>query len=322
MDIKELLENSEIRDALKRIVKYEEKMEEKFRTDPIYKGLKDLRPYWQWSDIPVPWHIVKKLILAGIVERPAKKWYILIDREAVKKALEEYETLQKITKIEGAKEQVAEIPKDLFDVIVGYEDVKKLFFMSLKAKKPTHILMIGPPASSKTVFLLEIARLKGAFYLLGGTTTKVGLIDQLFNLRPNYILLDEIDKMNKEDYTALLSLMEVGIVKETKHGKAREMILHAKVYAACNTEKYLPPELLSRFQFKLHFKPYTKEEFIEVSKRVLVQREGKSEELADYISQKVASLSRDVRDCIGIARLSETKEDVDFLIKVKKKYVK
>ena len=116
--------------------------------------------------------------------------------------------------------------------------------------------------------------------------------------------------------------MEVGIVKETKHGKAREMILHAKVYAACNTEKYLPPELLSRFQFKLHFKPYTKEEFIEVSKRVLVQREGKSEELADYISQKVASLSRDVRDCIGIARLSETKEDVDFLIKVKKKYVK
>jgi len=305
-----LIADPEIRSYLKAIIDYEERTERKFAEDPIYKGLENPKPYWQWSDIPIPWHVVRKLMLSGLVERPAKKWYILKDREAVKRALEEYETLQKM-EVKGARERIAEIPDDLFDVIVGYEDVKKLFFMSLKAEKPTHILMVGPPASSKTVFLLEIARLKGAFYLLGGATTKVGLIDQLFDLRPNYVLLDEIDKMNKEDYTALLSLMETGIVKETKHGKAREMMLPARVYAACNMEEHLPPELLSRFQFKLHFKPYTKD-----------QREGVDEELADYISEKIVSLSRDVRDCIGIARLSNTKEDVDFLVKVKKKYGK
>jgi len=318
VSLEALLSDPEVRETLKRIIEYEEKKEQEFKSNPIYSGL-DTKPYWELMQVPAEWHIVRKLILAGIVERPAKKWYILKDREYAKKVLEEYETLQKM-EIRGTREQVAEIPDDLFDVIVGYEDVKKLFLMSLKAEKPTHILLVGPPASAKTVFLLEIARLKGAFYLLGGSTTKVGLIDQLFALRPNYVLLDEIDKMNKEDYTALLSLMETGIVKEVKHGKTRETILPARVYAACNYEKNLPSELLSRFQYKLHFKPYTEEEFLEVSKRVLIQREAKEEELAEYISRKVASLSKDVRDSIGVARLANTKEDVDFLVEVKKRY--
>jgi len=318
MNLENLLSDPEVRETLKKIIEYEEEQEQKFKTNPAFQGL-DMKPYWSLMDIPAEWHIVKKLMFAGLVERPAKKWYILKDRESAKRALEEYEMFQKM-EVKGARERVTEIPSDLFDVIVGYEDVKKLFLMSLKAEKPTHILLCGPPASSKTVFLLEIARLKGAFYLLGGSTTKVGLIDQLFELRPRYVLLDEIDKMDKEDYTALLSLMETGIVKETKHGRTREMILPARVYAACNVKENLPPELLSRFQFKLNFKPYTREEFIEVSRRVLIQREGKDEELADYISEKVASLSRDVRDCIGIARLSNTKDDVDFLIRIKRKY--
>ncbi|MFH8108089.1 MAG: hypothetical protein QXJ25_03640 [Candidatus Aenigmatarchaeota archaeon] len=218
------------------------------------------------------------------------------------------------------KQESVEIPEDIFDTVIGYDDVKKLFLMSLKAEKPTHILLVGPPASAKTVMLLEISRLKDAFYVLGGSTTKVGLIDQLFDLRPKYVLLDEADKMDKEDYTALLSLMETGIVKEVKHDKTREIILPAKVYAACNNEKYLPPEILSRFQFRLHFKPYTKEEFIEVSKRVLIMREGLDEELATYISERVAELTRDVRESIGIARLAKTKDEVDFLLNLKRKY--
>jgi len=318
MSLENLLSDPEIRETLKKIIKYEEEKEQEFKSNPIYQGL-ETKPYWGLLDIPASWHVVKKLLFAGVVERPAKKWYLLKDREHIKRVLEEYETLQKM-EVEGAKEQVAEIPEDLFSVIVGYEDVKKLFRMSLKAEKPTHILLVGPPASAKTVFLLEIARLKGAFYLLGGSTTKVGLIDQLFTLRPDYVLLDEIDKMNKEDHTALLSLMETGIVKEVKHGKTREMVLPARVYAACNSEKNLSTELLSRFQYKIHFRPYTEEEFLEVSKRVLVQREEKDEELAEYISKKVASLSRDVRDSIGVARLANTKDDVDFLIEVKRKY--
>jgi len=239
----------------------------------------------------------------------------------IKEVIEEIDRLRAFEAVTPAlKQEAIEVPEDIFDTVIGYDDVKKLFLMSLKAEKPTHILLVGPPASAKTVMLLEISRLKDAFYLLGGSTTKVGLIDQLFNLRPKYILLDEADKMSREDYTALLSLMETGIVKETKHGKTREMILLARVYAACNIEKNLPPEILSRFQFKLHFRPYTKEEFIEVSRRVLTMREGVDEEFATYISNRVAELSRDVRESIGIARLAKTKSEVDFLLNLKRKY--
>lgn len=214
------------------------------------------------------------------------------------------------------------VPESIFSVIVGYEDVKRLFVKSLEADKPTHILMAGPPSSAKTVMLLEVSRLSGAFYLLGGSTRKAGFTNQLFNLQPKYILLDETDKMNNEDLTALLSLMETGIVKETKYGKTREMRLQSNVYGACNTTRQLPPEFLSRFQFKLHFKAYTKDEFMEVSRRVLLEREKTENGLAIYITEEIAEMSRDVRDCVGIARLAKTGEDVDFLIRLIRKYGK
>ena len=292
---------------------------ERWKDDPLLRN----SPYlgsWELMEVPVDWSIVRKLLMSGVVKKVAKKDYMLVDREAVKRAIQEYESYAKF-EFEPRAEQLAEIPQDLFSTIVGYDDVKKLFMMSLKAERPTHVLMVGPPASSKTVFLLEIARLKGAFYLLGGSTKKAGLLEQLFQLRPSYVLLDEIDKMDAEDFTALLSLMETGIVKEVKYGKTREMTLPARVYAACNVEESLPPELLSRFQFKLHFKPYTREEFVEVARKVLVMREGKSEEIASYIAEKVADLSRDVRECVGIARLASTREEVDFLVEIKRKYM-
>jgi len=308
--VESLLRDPEVRSSIKRIVEYEEKWEEELKTNPI----------WSILDVPVEWHVVRKLIYAGVVKKIAKKDYRLVDRSSIKQVISELEVLEKM-EVKGAKEAVPEIPSNMFDTVVGYDDVKQVFLMSLKAEKPTHILLCGPPSSCKTVMLLEIARLKDAFYLLGGSTTKVGLIDQLFNLQPRYVLLDEADKMGKEDYTALLSLMETGIVKEVKHDKTREMMLNARVYAACNVERSLPPELLSRFHFKLHFKPYAKEEFVEVSRRVLMRREGLDEELATYIAEGVAKMSRDVRDCVGIARMSRTKEDVDFLIKLKRKYL-
>jgi len=307
--------DEEIREILRRAVEYEENPEKiKFWSEF------NLPVNWEWSDIQANPQKLYRMALKGvlkIVYGGRRKSYCLADRELTKKVLSEYELI-KIQPLTFEKEK--EIPKDLFDVIVGYEDVKKLFKMSIEAEKPTHILLVGPPASSKTVFLLEINRLPNAFYLLGGSTTKVGLIDQLFALRPNYVLLDEIDKMNPEDYTALLSLMETGIVKEVKHGKTREIILKTKVYAACNSLKNIPPELLSRFQFKLQFRPYTEEEFLKVSRNVLIKRENLSEDLAEYISRKVSKISRDVRDCIGIARLAKTKEDVDFLCEIKSKY--
>jgi Holliday junction DNA helicase RuvB len=38
----------------------------------------------------------------------------------------------------------------LFDSVIGYDDVKRLFSMSIESDKPVHILLVGPPASAKT----------------------------------------------------------------------------------------------------------------------------------------------------------------------------
>ena len=45
-----------------------------------------------------------------------------------------------------------------FSSIYGYEDIKKLLMRCISAKEPTHVLLIGPPGSCKTVFLLGMAR--------------------------------------------------------------------------------------------------------------------------------------------------------------------
>jgi MoxR-like ATPase len=41
----------------------------------------------------------------------------------------------------------------LFDGIVGFEDVKSLFEMAIKAERPVHLLLCGPPSSGKSLFM-------------------------------------------------------------------------------------------------------------------------------------------------------------------------
>jgi Holliday junction DNA helicase RuvB len=72
----------------------------------------------------------------------------------------------------------------LFEDIVGYNDIKQIFKMSLESDKPVHILLVGPPASAKTLFMLECMKLERSFFTLGSHSTKAGMIDYLFENRP------------------------------------------------------------------------------------------------------------------------------------------
>ena len=60
-----------------------------------------------------------------------------------------------------------------------------------------------------------------SYFVDGGNTTKAGMVDYLFENRPKYLLIDEIDKMPAKDQTFLSNLMETGILTETKHKKTR-----------------------------------------------------------------------------------------------------
>lgn len=205
-------------------------------------------------------------------------------------------------------------PEQIFDNIIGYQDIKKLFNLSFSSEKPVHILLVGPPASAKTLFMLECMRLERSYFTLGSHSTKSGMLDYLFEKRPRYLIIDEIEHMPVKDQTALLSLMEAGIVAETKYQKTRKTQLKTWIFATSNnTERMLTP-LLSRF-LVLHFKQYKYESFHEVAVHLLCAQ-GTPKEIAAAVADAVWSKmkSKDIRDCIKIGHLAKTKDDINWII--------
>jgi Holliday junction DNA helicase RuvB len=211
-------------------------------------------------------------------------------------------------------------PEPLFESIVGYSDIKRLFQLSLSSEKPVHMLLVGPPASAKTLFMVECMRLERSYFTLGSHSTKSGMIDYLFDKRPRYLIVDEIEHMSMKDQTALLSLMETGILAETKFQKTRNTHLKTWVFATSNaTDRMLTP-LLSRFVV-LHFKQYSFGSFQEVCAHIL-GREGVIPDVAIAIAEAVWTKlkSKDIRDCIKIGRLAKTKEDVEWIAQTLRTY--
>ena len=210
----------------------------------------------------------------------------------------------------------------LFENIIGYDDIKKIFKMSLNSDKPVHILLVGPPASAKTLFMLEFLNLERSYFTLGSHSTKAGMIDFLFEHRPRYLLVDEIEHMPYKDQTSLLSIMETGILTETKSQKTRSTQLKTWIFATCNNKDKLLSPLLSRFII-FHLKPYNHSKFIEVSNGILIQN-GIQFDIAQEISEIVWKKlkSKDIRDCIKISRLAKTIEDVEWITKTLKQYRK
>ncbi len=210
----------------------------------------------------------------------------------------------------------------LFNHIIGHNDVKKLFSLSLISEKPVHILLVGPPASAKTLFMLECMKLQRSHFTLGSHSTKSGMIDYLFTNRPRYLIIDEIEHMPIKDQTALLSLMESGIITETKYQKTRRTQLKTWVFATSNrTDRMLVP-LLSRFVV-LHFRQYKYADFREVAVHMLTL-EGIRQEIADSIAEAVWNKlkSKDIRDCVKIGHLVKNNDDINWLIDTLKNYRK
>jgi DNA polymerase III delta prime subunit len=214
------------------------------------------------------------------------------------------------------------IDLNLFESIIGYDDIKKIFKMSLSSDRAVHILLVGPPASAKTLFMLEFLKLERSFFTLGSHSTKAGMIDYLFDFRPRYLLVDEIEHMPYKDQTSLLSIMETGIITETKSQKTRSTQLKTWIFATCNNKEKLLSPLLSRFII-FHLKPYNLSKFIEVSNGILIKNDvpfDVANEISHVVWNKLKS--RDIRDCIKIARLAKTIEDVEWIAKTLKQYRK
>jgi holliday junction DNA helicase RuvB len=206
---------------------------------------------------------------------------------------------------------------DPFNQIIGYEDVKRLFRMALNsAKEPVHILLVGPPASAKTMFLQSFMKLHNSHFIDGGNSTKSGVIDYIFTSKPKNLLIDEIDKMSTREQSFLLNLMETGIVAETKHGKTRTATnVKTWVFATSNNISRIIVPLQSRF-FIAKLEPYTYEQFYQITIELLTKQYKVKEEIAKSTAYAVWNNTKaaNIRDCVKIARMTKSIEDHNFIV--------
>ena len=264
--------------------------------------MSELKMGWAYRHVGIQGSILSNLFLKGYLENVFRSnsytGYRLSDLG--KKLAAGVET-------EASNEVSSEpIPAEgLFGDIIGHEDVKELLTACLMAEKPVHVLLAGPPALAKTLFLWDIERAAGerAIWLVGSATSKAGLWDIVADRQPQILLIDELDKMNAVDTAALLSMMEGGRLVRAKKGRELDLSNPLRVIAASNRLHMLSPELRSRFAIR-QMNLYRHPEYLTVVRGVLVRRENLNQELAEEIARRLDGLSQDVRDAIRVARLA------------------
>ena len=265
---------------------------------------KEYRIGWSWRHVRI-WpatlsHLFKDGYLDNVFRSNSFTGYKLSEKA---KAL--FLANQQKTSAEPQSEPPVELGDDLFSDIIGHQEVKELLTATLLAEKPVHVMLTGPPALAKTLFLWDIEQTFGeqAIWLVGSATSKAGLWDLVAEREPKILLIDEMDKMNAVDMAALLTMMEGGRLVRAKRGRELDIHNPLKVIAASNRMEKLSPELRSRFAIR-KLNPYSRSEFLTVVKGVLVRKESLSGELAEEIAKKLDGRSQDVRDAIRIARLA------------------
>jgi len=260
---------------------------------------------WSWTDVRVSPATLNNLILKGlVVEKFHSNSYrgLLLTELGREQARLLHEPAEADGKPQG---EIPVLPDDIFGDIIGHEEVKELLSAVLLADKPVHVLLAGPPALAKSLFLWDIEQvyIEQAIWLVGSATSKSGLWDMVAEREPRVLLVDELDKMSAADTAALLSLMEGGRLVRAKTGRKLDVTVPITVVAATNRVTRLSPELTSRFA-TMTLKPYDGDQYQRVVKAVLVHRENVSPDIAEEIARKLKGKSQDVRDAVRVARLS------------------
>ena len=197
-------------------------------------------------------------------------------------------------------------PEDrFFSDIHLYDDLKHLLSKMLVSKESVHCVLVGPPASGKTIFLLSIQKnMKDVFFIDATNASGPGIVDKLFAYpRTKIILIDEIEKLTKRDQNMLLNLLETGMLISTKVRKTQEMEFRGiKLFATSNDIERLSKPLRSRLM-EFHLPEYDFDEFREIVVKLAANRYRLNREIADKIASVVwyKMGTKDVRDALQLA---------------------
>ncbi|MGA9154255.1 MAG: ATP-binding protein, partial [Candidatus Nitrosopolaris sp.] len=97
---------------------------------------------------------------------------------------------------------------EAFENIEGFQDIKDIIIRALDSEENYNLLLCGPPASSKTLFLMGILDIKKDGVYFDGSNTTNRILDVLEQKRPKDICIDELDKMPRTFQNQLLNFME------------------------------------------------------------------------------------------------------------------
>jgi holliday junction DNA helicase RuvB len=266
--------------------------------------MSELKMGWAYDHVGIQGSTLSNLFLKGYLERVFRSnrytGYRLseLGRAIVSSEHEEDAAAPHTT-------QPLEIAESIFNDIVGHDEVKELLTACLLAEKPVHVLLSGPPALAKSLFLWDIERVAGenALWLIGSGASKSGVWDEVAKRMPQILLIDELDKMDAADTAALLSLMEGGRLVRAKRGRELNLTNQLRVVAASNHLDKLSPELKSRFAIR-KLTAYSRSDYLTVVKGVLVNRENLDEEQAEEVARSLDGLSQDVRKAVMVARVA------------------
>jgi holliday junction DNA helicase RuvB len=213
----------------------------------------------------------------------------------------------------------------LFSQIEGLDDIKEMLLRALESSERAHTLLTGPPASAKSLFMLEIEKFMSSkvYFAEGSGTSRAGI--QRFiaeNPHKEIIIIDEIDKMRIKDQEGLLSMMERGEFTSTKVRNTQTVKANIVIFATSNSTERLSKPLLSRFTV-FEIPEYTYEEFEGIALRLIKKLHPTA---VIQIASSVWKIgSRDIRDVLKIAKLCnpcDGEEDITRLISIHQKYRK
>lgn len=227
---------------------------------------------------------------------------------------------------QSRQQQQQHLPSEkvLFNEVHGYDDLKQLLSRMLTSKESASSVLMGPPASGKTMFLLAIQQnMKDVLFIDATNASGAGIVDKLFS-RPNtnIILIDEIEKMNKRDQNMLLNLLETGILTSTKVKRTTEMEFKGiKLFATSNDIDRLSKPLRSRL-IELHLPEYSEIEFTDIVIRLTYIRYKLNEEISKEIARVVwhEMGTKDIRDALHLSKLVTNIEDVKIMAATIMKY--
>jgi ATPase subunit of ABC transporter with duplicated ATPase domains len=310
-------------DTASRILEY---VQENKDPDHSFINDTDYDSHFTYSDVGVPPQHLYRLETYGVLEKVfssnSTKAY------AVRDINELDEQIKEVKKdFEGGPEEVNHSFPDrddldgIFDDVVGYDDAKWLLKKAISSDETVNILLVGPPGCGKTVFLRCIAKLEGAKFISGKKTSSAGFTEEMFDSKPRFMCVDELDDMDNDDQQVMSDYTEEGRLVETKgNDKRRELVINTKTFAAANKIENIIPQIDNRFT-DLHFDPYNLEEFKEVCVNILPDDYDQSKKHSEEIAEAVWEIDgfANVRKAEDVASLSDG-EDPKRVVSILENY--